>query len=114
MTIYSGEIIDSNIDLLRESLSADNTFYNFGIPDGAIDARFMGNLSRFINHADQGRENLESRTILTEGKYKIGFYATRDIEREDELFFDYDGEGQLYKNYKHKYPFIQDKKRVKA
>lgn len=53
--IYSGELIDQSIDLLREVLSVDSTFYNFGSPEGTIDARFMGNLSRFINHGDHGR-----------------------------------------------------------
>lgn len=69
----------------------------------------MGNQSRFINHGDQGKENLRSENILTQGRYKIGFYAERDIEMGEELFFDYDGEGELYKNYKDKYPFINSK-----
>lgn len=107
--IYSGELIDQSVDLLRESLSIDNSFYNFGSPEGTIDARFMGNQSRFINHADQGNDNLRSENIFSEGRYKIAFYAERDIEAGEELFFDYDGEGELYKNYKHKYPFINRK-----
>ncbi len=32
----------------------DLSFYNFGSPEGTIDARFMGNLSRFINHGNAG------------------------------------------------------------
>lgn len=54
LMIYSGELIDHSIDILRESLSVDNTFYNFGSPEGTIDARFMGNASRFINHGNNG------------------------------------------------------------
>lgn len=108
--IYTGELIDNSIDLLRESLSVDNSFYNFGSPEGTIDARFMGNPSRFINHANNGEENLYSQNVLTEGRIKVAFYATRDIEEGEELFFDYDGEGLLYKNYKDKYPFIKSKK----
>ncbi len=52
--IYTGELIDSSIDLLRESLSVDLSFYNFGSPEGTIDARYMGNVSRFINHGNVG------------------------------------------------------------
>jgi SET domain-containing protein len=70
----------------------------------------MGNNSRFINHGDLGKDNVRSTNVFTDGSYKIGFYAMRDIEKGEELFFDYDGEGQLYKHYKDKYPFIKNKK----
>lgn len=78
--IYGGEIIDYSIEALRETLRVDEAFYNFGSPEGTIDGRFMGNLSRFINHASEEQENLCSKTILTEGRYKIAFYAKKDIE----------------------------------
>jgi SET domain-containing protein len=74
----------------------------------------MGNTSRFINHADQDKENLYSQCLLTEGRFKIAFFARKDLEPDDELFFDYDGEGQLYENYKEKYPFINKKKNKKT
>ena len=54
VTIYAGEIIDHAIDSIRESMRVDLTFYNFSSKEGTIDARFMGNLSRFINHGDNG------------------------------------------------------------
>lgn len=73
--IYTGELIDQSIDVLRESLSVDHSFYNFGSPEGTIDARFMGNLSRFINHGDQGMDNLVCDNVLSEGRYKIAFFA---------------------------------------
>jgi SET domain-containing protein len=54
--IYTGEIIEHHIDFMREGLRLDETFYNFGLNEGgAVDARFMGNKSRFINH-EQGAE----------------------------------------------------------
>jgi SET domain-containing protein len=43
----------------------------------------MGNCSRFINHADLGKENLFSQNIFTEGRCKIGFYAIRDIDKDE-------------------------------
>lgn len=30
--IYAGELIDSSVEMLRDSLSVDLTFYNFGSP----------------------------------------------------------------------------------
>jgi len=82
--VYAGEIIDQSIDLLRECLSADLTFYNFSSPEGVVDARFMGNATRFINHGNVGEnENLRSENVLCKGRYYIGFYATKDIEVDE-------------------------------
>ena len=89
--IYAGEIIDPNIDALRENMRSDLSFYNFSSKDGIVDARFKGNLSRFINHGDCGDDNLRSEDMMSEGRYKIGFYASRLIEIGEELFFNYDG-----------------------
>ena len=36
-------------------------------------------------------------------------YASRNINKDEELFFDYDGDGTLFKNYKDKYPFIKER-----
>lgn len=105
--IYAGELIESSVEVLRDSLSVDLTFYNFGSPEGSIDARFMGNASRFINHGNAGEENLRSENVLSQGRYKIGFYAEREIEPGEELFFNYDGAGDLYRNHRDKYPFIK-------
>ncbi len=71
----------------------------------------MGNKARFINHGDLGEENLKSAIINVQGVSHIGFYAERDITKGEELLFDYDGEGNLFKNHRHKYPFIRNKKK---
>ena len=89
----------------------DSTLYNFSSPEGTIDARYIGNEARFINHGDPPLENVYSQNILTQGRYRIAFFALRDIVPDEELFFNYDGSGELYKNYKQKYPFIREKKR---
>lgn len=34
------------------------------------------------------------------------FFASRDIEAGEELFFNYDGDGQIAKHHAEKYPFI--------
>lgn len=43
----------------------DLSFYNFDSPNGkvhsaSIDARFMGNKARFINHGNDGEQNLKA------------------------------------------------------
>jgi SET domain-containing protein len=110
--IYAGELIEPAVDALRETLSVDSNFYNFSSKEGTVDARFMGNLSRFINHGNEGEDNLRSEEMVSEGRYKIGFYANRLIEAGEELFFNYDGEGKLYANFREKYPFIKGSKRL--
>jgi SET domain-containing protein len=68
------------VDILREHLSVDSTFYNFSSREGTIDARFRGNKARFINHDDQGRENLYAKDVLSGGRFKVALFAKRDID----------------------------------
>lgn len=60
---YSGEHIASDVDFIREMMIKDLSFYNFDSPNGktvsaSIDARFLGNKARFINHGNEGEQNL--------------------------------------------------------
>ena len=48
------------------------SFYNFDSPNGketsaSIDARFMGNKTRFINHGNEGETNLHASTVFSNG-----------------------------------------------
>ena len=47
---YVGEIIESSLEAIRETVRKTETFYNFGNEGGSIDARKIGNKARFINH----------------------------------------------------------------
>jgi hypothetical protein len=38
-------------------------------------------------------------------------YAKKDIKKGEELFFNYDTEGQICKNFPGKYPFIKKSKK---
>ena len=76
----------------------DLSFYNFDSPNGkntsaSIDARFMGNKARFINHGNEGEQNLKAENIFSNGTEYIALYATRDILCGEELTFNYDGNG---------------------
>ena len=93
----------------------DLSFYNFDSPNArkiqtSIDARYKGNKARFINHCNDGSENLSSSTKFSNGNYYIALYAARDIKAGEELTFNYDGNGLLYKNHRDKYPFIRPPK----
>jgi SET domain-containing protein len=110
--VYSGEVILHQIDYIREGLRLDDTFYNFGYTEGgSIDARYIGNKARFINHAQNGEDNLEAATMFTEGKHFTVLYAKKNIKKGEELFFDYDLTGDISKNFPGKYPFIKPKRK---
>lgn len=54
----------------------------------SIDAFFLGNKSRFINHS-VSNANLKSEIIISNGIVKIVFYSLRDIYKGEEFLFDY-------------------------
>ena len=107
---YTGEMITEDVEQVREAINQTNDFYNFGTHGHhgsvSIDSRYLGNKARFINHGNKGQRNLESKIKVCEGKEVIAFYATKDIPKGAELFFNYDAEGNLVKHHRDKYPFI--------
>jgi SET domain-containing protein len=90
---------------LREHFSLDNSFYNFKLTNYQnLDALIYGNKSRFINHG-RLNANVCSMYIKIREETIIVFYALRDIEKGEELYFNYNGEESL-DSYKCKYPFL--------
>lgn len=110
VTVYLGESVESYVEELRHSTTRDSSFYNFDTNGLALDARFIGNKARFINHGDRGAENLGVQILESQGQEWICFFALRDICEHEELYFDYDGTGELAKHHHEKYPFIANKK----
>jgi hypothetical protein len=45
--------------------------------------------------------------MFSEGRFKTVLYAKKNIKKGEELFFDYDVEGNISKNFPGKYPFIK-------
>ncbi len=97
--IYEGEFIDSYGGELveKEELDRLSTFYdqtgnNYPF---SVNKKFdfatikCGGLTRYINHASFGDENVKAGKILVNGIPKIYFCALRDIEKYEELFYDY-------------------------
>ena len=73
------------MDQVRECMITDLSFYNFDSPnhrriEASIDARYKGNKARFINHCNDGNENLQSKTMFSNGCYYIALYAMKDIK----------------------------------
>lgn len=55
----------------------------------AIDAKFIGNKARFINHSDE--PNVGARLKIVNSEHHIEYYALENIPAEAELFLDYGG-----------------------
>ncbi len=112
VVIYTGEMIEHQIDYIREGLRLDDTFYNFGLNEGgSIDARYMGNKARFINHQQGGEENLHAESMFSEGRFRTVLYANKNIKKGEELYFNYDIDGHISKNFPGKYSFIKKAKK---
>ncbi|HQM44711.1 MAG TPA: SET domain-containing protein-lysine N-methyltransferase [Smithellaceae bacterium] len=83
---YKGEIITWRIALARhphDPLEPNHTFY-FHLDDGhVIDAKYHGNMAKWINHSCS--PNLEA----FQSDKRVFLKALRDIDAGEELFYDY-------------------------
>ncbi|ODN75230.1 hypothetical protein L202_06423 [Cryptococcus amylolentus CBS 6039] len=94
---YRGEVID--LDTFRDRICTTyrltKNYYALSYsPNEVIDAGLRGNDARFINHGCA--PNLEVRKYQTLGdgweEYEVGMWASRDIKKGEELFYDYNFE----------------------
>lgn len=88
---YVGEVVDEETMLRRTREAAarnDDHVYMMEINSNAIiDARFKGNMSRFINHSCDPNCQLEKWNV--NGIMRIGIFALRDILPDEPLSYDY-------------------------
>jgi SET domain-containing protein len=61
VAVYIGEIIDYQTELLRQVNLRDSSMYNFALKEKAIDARYIGNKARFVNHDNGKLENCRAK-----------------------------------------------------
>lgn len=92
---YTGEVIsDKEAERRGNFYEMNKLSYLFNaVMSGSeclysLDAFFMGNKSRFINHS-VSRANIRSKVLVSCGNVKVVFYSLRDIFKGEELLFDY-------------------------
>ena len=88
MIEYVGEKIRMPVADKRELTNDD--CYMFGLDEKReyiIDATYYGNKARYINHSCD--PNLKADKLEINGETHIVFYALRQIEKDEELCFDY-------------------------
>ncbi|KAI0088940.1 hypothetical protein BDY19DRAFT_946906 [Irpex rosettiformis] len=88
---YIGETFWTEDDELRKPESTYNGLnYMFAHTSTQyIDAQSAGNETRYINHASKEMANVAAEFRLVNGEQQIGFFATKTIKPNQELFFDY-------------------------
>ncbi|KAK8846627.1 hypothetical protein IAR55_005714 [Kwoniella newhampshirensis] len=94
---YRGEVIsmDTFMERIQHEYKGQKNFYALEYDqDEVIDAGMRGNDARFINHGCA--PNLEVRKYQSLGdgleEYEVGMWASRDIKKGEELFYDYNFE----------------------
>lgn len=98
---YTGEILNEKEAKIRETWShVDEITYMFNITeDTVIDGARMGNILRFANHSKK-YDNAYAKNVFVNGNNRILLYAKNDIQKYEEILFDYDGNDTLSKKFK--------------
>ncbi|EIM81875.1 SET domain-containing protein [Stereum hirsutum FP-91666 SS1] len=88
---YVGELVYDETAESRQDVAkylGRNYFYRLNETLN-IDASRVGNEARFINHAPSRLANCNAEVLLVNGEHRIGIFAARYIESNEELFLDY-------------------------
>ena len=106
---YIGEIVDlDDLNERSEFMDLENSTYMFTLNDEyTVDSRTMGNLLRFANHS-KSKANAYTKIVFANGNHRICLFASENIKKYDEIFFDYDGQNILCDRY----DWINDEKKT--
>jgi hypothetical protein len=93
---YIGEMVGiEDLNERSEYIDLEKTTYMFTLNDEyTVDSRTMGNILRFANHS-KSKANAYAKIVFSKGNHKICLYASDDIKKGQEIFFDYDGQNIL-------------------
>ena len=87
---YIGEIVSEKVfkNRMTETYSGDSHHYCLNITSGiVIDGYRVANEGRFVNHSCE--PNCEMQKWSVNGYYRVGLFALRDIESDEEVTYDY-------------------------
>lgn len=91
--IKKGDILEEYIGEIKHTLDLDDKMYSFSLNYGGnktsacIDAQYIGNWTRFINHHCDASTKFELKVIGQ--RLRVMVVATKDIDMFDELTIDY-------------------------
>jgi SET domain-containing protein len=96
---YCGEIISKAETEKRNQVYLESKCsYVFNLTkEHDIDANRKGNNVRFVN--DSRDPNCIPKIVNVKGEYRMCFFALRDIEPNEELFIDYNYDGDHQKHF---------------
>ena len=109
---YDGEIVEKD-ELDRLSIFYDQTGNNYPF---AVNNKFdfvtikCGGLTRYINHGSFGEENVEAEKLMVNGIPHIAFFALRDIEQFEELYYDYSYDEDSKPQWNKEYDLMMERK----
>ena len=109
---YDGEIVEKD-ELDRLSVFYDQTGNNYPF---SINKKFdfvtikCGGLTRYINHGSFGEQNVEADKMMVNGIPYIGFYALKDINEGEELYYDYSYDLSSMPDWNREYNLMMEKK----
>ena len=90
ITEYVGEVISVEKFENRASRTYQKSLHHYCMNLGErkiIDATWMGNIGRFINHSCD--PNACTETWLVDGRLRVGIFAIRDIKMGEEITYNY-------------------------
>ncbi len=79
-----------------------------------MDSKFLGNKLRYANHSKHpDRKNSYIKLVFSDGSHHICLFAERDIQKYEEILFDYDGKDELCHDYSWINDYIDSKSKIK-
>ncbi|KAH7882676.1 hypothetical protein F5I97DRAFT_300386 [Phlebopus sp. FC_14] len=92
---YVGEILSNEAAQLTDAITKYNLrnyLFEFSSENSnteIFDAAYVGNATRFLNHGEGEKENVEASNILVNGEHQIGLFTKKKVKAGTELLLHY-------------------------